>query len=301
MTLFDFLWSLSAVLPSGIYDGMALERFTRRILSEDGRSNQFDQLERELFIIATDLDTGERVVFGSLPTSQEAPISLAVAASSALPLVYKPVRIGSREYVDGGLRGNASLDLAIERGATLIVCINPMVPLDNRAGDSLEDEQAHHYLSEQGVRLIAEQTLRISGYSSLQYHIKQLRRRHPEVDIILIEPQTDDSKLFTENLMRFSSRSEVAWHGFKSVTLDLAADYTLYREILSRHAIPISRRLVIEELAQIAASGEASEALRAVLTANLPGCGQGNSPLCRLSRILADLEYTLNQKKFAAG
>jgi predicted acylesterase/phospholipase RssA len=196
MTLFDLLWSLSEALPAGLYDGLALERFVRKLLCGDGRCNSFEELGPELYIIATDLDTGERVVFGR-GEHKDVPVSMAVAASSALPLVYKPVRIGEKEYVDGGLRGNASLDLAIEQGATLVVCINPMVPFDKRKRDpSAGMGMGSEYLSDRGIRLVADQTLRITGHSGLQYHIKQLRRRHPEVDIILIEPRPGDREMF---------------------------------------------------------------------------------------------------------
>ena len=129
-TLVDALWTLTDVLPSGFYDGMALDRYMRLALSAYGCTNRFTDLERELYIIATSLDTGERAVFGT-DVNSDVPISTAVAASSALPMIYKPVRIGGEEYIDGSMRGNASLDIAIEHGATLIVCVNPLVPYDN--------------------------------------------------------------------------------------------------------------------------------------------------------------------------
>lgn len=305
MTFFDFVWQLSEALPAGMYDGLALERFLRSVLTgpmaqqrRNPCSNAFEDLHRELYIIATDLDNGERVVFGK-DDSQDVPISLAVAASSALPLVYKPVRVGSKEFVDGGLRGNASLDLAIEKGATLVVCINPMVPMKN--DQETTDARMIDFLSEKGIRLVADQTLRITGHSGLQYHIKQLRRRHPEVDIILIEPHADDSVMFMSNIMRYSARLEVARHGFESVTLDLAEEYPYFKAILNRHDIPISRRLVIEELAAISESNNDPEVIARVLEARSPGCrpGQMEGPLCQLNKTLARLELTLERMEKA--
>jgi predicted acylesterase/phospholipase RssA len=297
MTFFDFLWKLSEALPAGIYDSLALERFVNSVLcSRDSCSNNFDDLEKELYIIATDLEDGERVVFGKLDGVQ-VPISLAVAASSALPILYKPVRINGREYVDGGLRGNASLDLAIEKGATLVVCINPMVPLNNRLVSDTNKEV--NFLSEKGIRLVADQTLRITSHSGLQYHVKQLRRRHPEVDIILIEPQADDSAIFYENIMQYSARMTIARHGFESVTLELAEEYPRIKEILNRHNIPISRRLVIEELAEISQSNYDPVVIRKILEARTPGCSMGkmDSPLCQLSKTLSQLEFNLEKRE----
>ncbi len=297
MTLLDLLLSLSEALPSGLYDIQGLEIYARRLLETLGQSNRFGDLDRELYIIATDLDSGERVVF-SREEHAHVPISQAVAASSALPLVYKPVRVEDHECVDGGLRGNASLDLAIERGAGLVICINPLVPFDNRSKDSIPFLGPDGgYLSEKGAQFIASQMLRIMMHSGLHYHVKQLRRRHPEVDVILIEPRPDDYQMFFYNIMRYSARLTVARHGFESVTLDLAEDYARYKDALARHGIPLSRRLVISELAEIRESGYDPEVVRRVLEAHRAVCDrQGrNTPACRLTRALAELELTLDR------
>jgi predicted acylesterase/phospholipase RssA len=297
MSLVDLLWSLTEALPVGLYDSMALERYLRAALSSGGYTNRFEDLPKELYIIATDLDTGERAVFG--PGEQRAAsISTAVAASAALPLVYKPVRIGDRDYVDGGLRGNASLDIAIEHGATLILCINPMVPFDHQEQRSaLQNESKGGPLSDKGLQAVASQVTRIASHANLHYHIKQLSRRHPEVDIILIEPRPDDQRMFFYNIMRYSVRSAVARHGFETVTLDLAEDFQTYKQILARHRIPISRRLVIQELAEIRESGYDPQVIRSVLEARTPGCGQKNqgAPQCKLTRALAELDLVLER------
>jgi NTE family protein len=297
MTLFDLVWSMTEAMPSGMYDVSALERYVRQVLSGPGRSNRFDDLERDLYIIATDLDTGDRLVFGRGEPGDVA-ISQAVAASSALPLLYRPVRVGDRECVDGGLRGTASLDLAIEQDAKLVICINPLVPYDNRDRGSIPFLGPDGgYLSEKGAQFIASQMMRILMHSGLHYHVKQLRRRHPDVDIILVEPRPDDYEMFFYNIMRYSARLTVARHGFESVTLDLAEDYTRYKEILSRHGIPLSRRLVISELAEIQQSGYDPEVIRRVLEACPPTCNRRgqDTPVCRLTRALAELDLTLDR------
>ena len=178
-------------------------------------------------------------------------------------------------------------------GATLVVCINPMVPLNNHPSQKRQVD----YLSAKGIRLIADQTLRITGHSGLQYHVKQLRRRHPEVDIILIEPQADDSLMFTNNIMRYSARMLVARHGFESVTLDLAAEYSHFKNILNRHNIPITRRLVIEELAEISQSNYDPGVIQGVLQARTPGLSEvtKDSPLNELNRTLARLEFEIEK------
>ncbi len=293
-TLVDALWTLTDALPSGFYDGMALDKYMRMALAANGSTNRFADLERELYIIATSLDTGERAVFGT-DVNSDVPISLAVAASSALPMIYKPVRIGNTEYIDGTMRGNASLDIAVEHGATLIVCVNPLVPYDN----SRQPGKISQSFSRRGFSAIAAQVSRIGTHSGLRYQIKQLRRQHPEVDIILIEPQADDQQLAFGNIMRYSERLDIARHGFESVTLNLAEDYPIYKETLARHGVPLTRRLVIEELAEIKNSGYAPGVIEHILEARKPVCNESNrgTAFCRLSRALAELELELDARE----
>ena len=299
VTLFDLGWNLLGALPSGLYDDLALDHYIAQTLAKLGHHNLFDEVERELYIIATDLNTGERAIFGKGYTSN-VPISRTVAASSALPLLYKPVSIGGNEYIDGSLRGSASLDLAIEKGATLVVCINPLVPLDSLNGQlqRTRGKRKPIRLSDKGIQSIANQSLRIFSHAGLHYHIKQLRRTHPEVDIILIEPDPKDYQMFFYNIMHYSARLTVAQHGFESVTINLAEDYHTYKEILARHGIPITRRLVIEEIAEIAASDYNPRVIRRVLEARSSHCTQRrrNTPICQLERTLAELDLLLNEQ-----
>ena len=295
MTLFDLLWSLSRAIPAGIYDPMTLEAFIRNSLIEFGQSNDFRELKHQLYITTTELDSGERVVFGT-GMREEVPISLAVAASSALPFVYQPVKISNREYIDGSLRGNASLDLAVEQGARLIICINPLVPYDHSSKlDNPYQRRRPQFLSDKGIQAVANQTFRIASHAGLSYHVKQLRRSFPEVDIILIEPEASDNPAFFDNMMSFSARMIVGNLGFESATLDLAEDYSLYKQILAKHGIPISRRLVIEEIDEIQRSGYDPRVIRSILGARTPRCGKSKrgKPVCELTRTLAELELIL--------
>jgi hypothetical protein len=297
MTGLDLLLSLTETLPAGLYDNLSIERYVRRVLESSGQSNDFRDLDRDLYLIATNLDSGERVVF-CRDAQHPVPISLAVAASSALPVLYKPVRILGHEYVDGGLRGNASIDVAIEQGATLVVCINPIVPFDNSDLKTIPFVDAQGgYLSEKGFTTIASQVGRINSHAGLHYHVKQLRKTHPEVDIILIEPSRADQKMFFYNIMRYSAQLDVARHGFETVTVQLAENYAFMKELLGRHNVAISRRLVLEELEQIRRSKYHPGTIRRVLEAGAAGYRSPgrNRPVSRLHRTLSDLDQALGR------
>lgn len=292
-TLFDLLWQLLELLPPGLYESAGLERYVRRVLAQAGISNRFGDLERQLYIIATDLDNGERAVFGA-GYDEQATISQAVAASAAMPFLYKPVRIGGREFVDGGLRGNASLDLAIEQGAKLVVCINPVVPFDSqRQVGAPRPDRLDSHVSDRGVQAVTSQVLAILLHSGLHYHVKQLRRHYRDVDIILVEPQADDRHMHFDNIMRYSARLTIARHGFESVTLDLAQDFAHYNEILARHGIPVSRRLLAEEMQAIWESDYDPQVLRRILSARQAHEAPASAVYTRLDETLCQLEAAL--------
>lgn len=84
-----------------------------------------DWPERPLWICTWDLRAGRRVVFGR-EGSPPAPVGLAVAASAAIPGYFRPVIIGGRRYVDGGVNSMVNLDLAAGQGLDLVVTVSPL-------------------------------------------------------------------------------------------------------------------------------------------------------------------------------
>ena len=130
MSAMDVVLGLAEGLPSGLYSGSGIEEYVRAVLSDPDRTDDFRMLENELYLAATDLDTCERIVFGANDWD-DVPISTAVRASTALPMVYKPVRVRDRELVDGGIVSTTNLDIAVEAGAKFVVVVNPLVPYVN--------------------------------------------------------------------------------------------------------------------------------------------------------------------------
>ncbi len=93
----DVALGLADSLPSGIYTGSGVEDYVRGVLSDPDRTDDFRGLEKELYLTATDLDTCERIVFGANDWD-DVPISTAVRASTALPMLYAPVRAYSTRF-----------------------------------------------------------------------------------------------------------------------------------------------------------------------------------------------------------
>jgi NTE family protein len=82
------------------------------------------RFDGRLRVCTVDMRSGRRVVFGS-PGAPQAGVGEAVAASCSIPWVFKPVRIGGREYVDGGAWSVTNLDVAPARRDTQVLCLDP--------------------------------------------------------------------------------------------------------------------------------------------------------------------------------
>jgi len=233
--------ALMEALPSGLYSGSGVERYVRTVLAEQGRTDDFRELGNELYLAATDLDTCERIVLGA-EGWDDIPISTAVRASAALPMVYEPVRVNDRELVDGGIVSTTNLDIAVEAGAKLIIVVNPLVPYVNDFTKEIPTLLGTRVrrVSDMGFPKIAYQTFKLVAYQRLHEMARQWQERYPGVDIVLIEPDPDDELMFQTNILNYGSRLDVARHGFQSVTVKLAADYEQLREVCHRHGIEIS-------------------------------------------------------------
>jgi len=265
LSVMDLAIGLAEALPSGVYTGAGIERYMREVLSDPDRSDDFRLLANELYLTATDLDTCERIVFGT-EGWDDVPISSAVRASTALPMVYKPVKLKDRELVDGGVVSTTNLDIAVEAGAKFVVVVNPLVPYVNDFTDqvrTLFGTRARR-VSDMGFPQIGYQAFKLLAYQRLHEMARQWEQRYPGVDIVLIEPDPNDELMFQTNVMNYASRVEIARHGFQSVTLRLAEDYERFKEICSRHGIEISATRVRKVVKHFAAEKEKTRAWRRI-------------------------------------
>jgi predicted acylesterase/phospholipase RssA len=262
----DVLLGLADGLPSGAYTGAGIERYLHSVLNEPGRSDAFGELRRELYLTATDLDTCERIVFGA-EGYDDVPISTAVRASGALPMVYAPVAVKGRELVDGGIVSTTNLDIAVEAGAKLVVVINPLVPFVNDFVGRVRTLHGRRprRVSDMGFAQIGYQAFKLLAHQRLHELAQGWEQRYPGVDIVLIEPEPADELMFKTSMMNFTSRVEIARHGFQSVTKHLAGEYDHYREICERHGLEISAKRVKKVVEHFEVEQEETSAWRKIL------------------------------------
>ncbi|HTZ88568.1 MAG TPA: patatin-like phospholipase family protein [Solirubrobacteraceae bacterium] len=266
ISVLDVLLGLAEGLPSGAYTGSGIERYMHEVLSEPGRTDDFRELACELYLTATDLDTCERVVFGVEGTDQ-VPISKAVRASGALPMVYAPVEIGDRELIDGGMVSTTNLDIAVEAGAKLVIVINPIVPFVNDFAESVRTLRGSRprRVSDMGFPQIGYQAFKLVAHQRLHELAKNWEKRYPGVDIVLIEPEPTDELMFQTSMMNFTSRVEIARHGFESVTKHLAEEYDRYSKVAEDHEIDISAARLRRVVEHFDAEEEQVSAWRKIL------------------------------------
>ncbi|MBI2570083.1 MAG: patatin-like phospholipase family protein [Candidatus Schekmanbacteria bacterium] len=249
MTYIDYLLSFFEVMPAGILSNAGLETHFRKIFSRPPFVDRFDQIRKELFITAVDLDAGRRVVFGA-KDSPDVRISTAIRAASALPVIYSPVRIDGIDYVDGAVRRTLNVDVAIERGADLIFLINPLMPLHNTYREScvpLASGSSRH-IRTKGLSFIADQVMRLSFESRVLYGLNVYRAQHPEVDILLIQPEPRDFKMFFYRYFQYSHRIALVEHGYASARSAIMSNYEHWRRAFDQHDIRLSQGLVEYEL-----------------------------------------------------
>lgn len=100
--------------------------------------------DRDLVVTAVDVATGELAAFGPRGSSPEVSLEDAVNASCSVPLVYPPIPIGGRTYIDGGVRSGSNADLMA--GCDVVVALTPV---DRTIGPM---RSAASFLGDLGVR-----------------------------------------------------------------------------------------------------------------------------------------------------
>lgn len=98
----------------GVFKGETLQNFINKAVQQ----RPLEKMSKLLAVVATDLHSGEMVVFRTGNTG------MAVRASSAVPGLFQPVSINGRDYVDGGLVSPVPVRVARSLGADLVIAVN---------------------------------------------------------------------------------------------------------------------------------------------------------------------------------
>jgi len=218
-----------------------------------------------------DLDSGETTAFGC-PGYENVPISEAVAASCAIPGLYRPVRIDGVDYVDGGVRKTAHISLALRERCGLTICVNPLVPMRIKHSESgirrLGIEEAGP-LRSRGLSTILDQAFRVTLHSRLRYGLTRYRREAPDADVVVFEPKPEDLPHFMRNIMRTSGRTRIAEYAYRSTMALLDSDFRRFQRVFAKHGLTL-RPACARDLSRVKVHADrASERVSTRLAASL--------------------------------
>ena len=227
-------------LPSGIFDSEAIERFLRTIFESRGHTNDFRELTCTLYLVAVNLDNGAAVRFGD-HEHDHVPISKAVQASAALPALYSPVKIEGKYYVDGALRRTLHASAALDQGVDILLGINPLVPFSSDEDARQPGPVPVSKLIQGGLPMILSQTFRALIQSRMKVGFSKYRNSHPNTDLILVEPNSEDEEIFFANFFSLSSRNKLCNHAYRETRRDLLSRADELDGILSKYGLSLNR------------------------------------------------------------
>jgi predicted acylesterase/phospholipase RssA len=235
---FEFMHFIEERLPAGLFALENFQKFFTRVLDASGKTDSFADLQKELYIPATDLDLGTRRIFSS-DDAETVPLSHAVAASSAIPLFFRPFRIDGRDYIDGSTGKVAHLDVAIKAGASTILIINPLVNIAND-GEAVciprRDGKCAR-IREMGMSFIHDQASRIETRVRLDGEIRRYQAEHPELKLYRIEPSSGEVIMFLHNTMSVLEREQILRYGYTSMTSVLKRRRAVIEELMQFHGL----------------------------------------------------------------
>ncbi|MDZ7757334.1 patatin-like phospholipase family protein [Rhodohalobacter sp.] len=163
-------------LPQGIITGQNIYTYISRLVWSAHGTDDFDNFPIPFATIATDIETGEAVVFrsGYLPD--------AIRASISIPSAIAPHEINGKYYVDGGLARNLPVQDAIKMGANYIIAVDVSTPL--APSDSLN-------------------TLTEIMNQSVQYRINErVQQEKKKADLVITMPEMDKYSIASFDLMQ---------------------------------------------------------------------------------------------------
>jgi predicted acylesterase/phospholipase RssA len=199
------------LVPSGLFSGERLRAYLARQFAKPGMTDTFAELRRPLFIGATDQDTAEHVVFGA-PGMMDVPISTAVRASAGLIPFYAPQKIKGRYYVDGGFTRTTNMRVAVQAGATMVVLIDPLIPVYSEQPGFVQDK---------GALFGAAQGLKALINSRFDKAVNTLREMYPQVTFHLFQPDGATMKAMSGSPIKYFYRPGIEELSFRETVRDI--------------------------------------------------------------------------------
>jgi predicted acylesterase/phospholipase RssA len=219
-------------VPNGIFEGRKIEAMMERELTRPGRTNNFEHIfarGTELYIGATDLDSFEHRIFGT-PGNRHVPISRAIRASCGLIPYYGPTTVDGRQYVDGQYTRTANFHLAVEQGATLVLVLDPLVPL--------RSEQVGYVASKGGI-FSSIQGLKAVIHTRFTNAMAHAAEAFPDVSFHVFTPEDEDMKVLSGSPMKYNVRTQIIDLAYRCAVEKIQDEADLLRMHMARHGFQV--------------------------------------------------------------
>lgn len=167
------------------------EQLLRDILTSPGASNDFRRLRRPLYVGSTNQDLRRHVLWGD-EQHDHVEVSRAVQASLSINPAFSSVEIEGAWYEDGAVTRTSNIMEAIDRGADLVVVLDPFVPYSSKEAG---------FARRRGMLFNIDQDVRSLSFTRYETARNQALRRHPHVRSYTFLPNNRLRKLLSVNPM----------------------------------------------------------------------------------------------------
>ena len=163
--------------------------------------------------------------------------------------------------------------VALEQDADLVVCVNPIVPIDNpmlpidiarRADVGVQNRS----LVEEGLPMVLAQALRTIIHSRMRVGMAAYSPKYPDRDVVLFEPRREDSRMFFTYIFSFSARKWICEQAYRATRAEMLERYDELSAIFRRHGIRLCRE-VLEDQTRTIWDGLDLEEARPLVTHSL--------------------------------
>lgn len=177
----SLLWMFSLRLPTR---GFVRHTFLRKMLARYVPEKTFEELKMPLFVAVANLNTGKPEI------KSTGDLHEVIIASSSIPVLYEPVRLGEHWYVDGGLLMNLPVT-PIRSKADFIIAVN-LIPR---------------------IELASGEVTSIAGIASRTFNLAAINTIEPEIGFadFIIEPQ----EIYNYSRFNFSNVKEMFDIGYQ--------------------------------------------------------------------------------------
>jgi predicted acylesterase/phospholipase RssA len=231
----ELISRLQHSVPTGFFKGEKLKKFFEKQLRHFGIDDDMAKLKKELYINVTDQDTGENIVFGEEPW-KDIRISQAIRASTALPPFYLPELVKGHWFTDGQLTSSSDFNIAIRKGAALVVYIDPMVPYTSNMPGAVM-KKGGYFTMVQAVKSLVQ-----TRSSSMLMHSMD---NNPDVDFVIFKPTDEVMEAMAGNPMKYYIRTELVDLGFRCTISQILSSYDAIAHKFAKHGFALKSKNMI--------------------------------------------------------